>query len=148
MKKLLIFAFVIVASAFIGRVNAQNCEEIVLPHINYNREVLDIMPAEKLDWYCRYSQSAFFMTDKVPTGAVVYDLTELVCKRDNAHVAADFMVDMNTFSYYAYNFYDFQIRTKNDQIYFRLNRGDRHKYLGVRTLLQMEKIANDPANNQ
>lgn len=148
MKKLLAIAFIILASASAGRLSAQNCEEIVLPHINYNRDVLEIMPAEKMDWYCRYSQSAFFLTDKVPSDAIVYDLTELVCKRDNAHVAADFMVDLNTFSYYAYNFYDFQIRTQHDQIYFRLNRGDSHKYLGVRTLLQMQQIANEPSNNR
>lgn len=145
MKKVFAVALLALIATCFGKIQAQSrdCNAIVLPHVAYNQEVLDEMAPEKIDWYCRYSQSAFFFTNSVPSGAPVYQITDLKNNRTGNYVASDFKVDLNTLSFYAYNFNEYQYRHINDTVYYRLGSNNEARYLGVRTYLEMERIANN-----
>lgn len=132
MKKILyslIFASAVVLSA---NLQAQDCEEIVLPHVGYNRAKLELMPKEKVQWYCTYSKSSFFLTNDIPAGSVVMDIRDVVYKRTGEHLKADFVVDLTTLSYFAYNFEEFQYQNYNKTIYFHTPNST-YKYLGLYT---------------
>lgn len=145
MKKVLTIALLAVLATCFGKIQAQtrDCNAIVLPHVAYNQDVLDQMAPEKIDWYCRYSQSAFFFANSVPSDAPVYQITEVKNYRTGNPIASDFKVDLNTLSFYAYDFFEFQHRHIHDVVYFRLGSNNEAKYLGVRTYLEMERIANN-----
>lgn len=120
---------------------AQNCDEIVLPHVNYDRAKLEQMPKEKVQWYCDFSRNSFFVTNEVPAGSVVHDIRDVVNKRTGAHIANGFVVDLYQLSYYAYNFNEFQYQNYEKTIYFHTP-GSTYKYLGLYSINETHRRVN------
>ncbi len=120
---------------------AQNCDEIVLPHVNYDRAKLEQMPKEKVQWYCDFSRNSFFVTNEVPAGSVVHDIRDVVNKRNGAHIANGFVVDLSQLSYYAYNFNEFQYQNYEKTIYFHTP-GSTYKYLGLYSINETHRRVN------
>ena len=111
---------------------AQNCEAIVLPHVGYDTNVLNNMPARKIQWHCDFSRMSFFLTNELPADASVWDFSDLTFLRDGSHPAANTVVDLGTLSIYAYNFPEFQIQRPKKTIFFRVG-NENNRYLGVYT---------------
>lgn len=129
MKKILFIALVLFS---FNMLNAQNCREIALPYFNNNQDVLDVCPAEKLDWICSYAHNAFFLTNDVPQGAKVFNISDVKNVTTGEHLSSSTVVDLNTLNYYAYDFRQFQFQDFNNTIYFVIPNADYH-YLAVRS---------------
>lgn len=142
MKKLVIFAalFMLALGA-----KAQDCEAIMLPYFNGNVESMEdyrnVAP-EKFMTRCVYAQAAFYESDEVPAGMDVFSITEVRNKVTGAALPSDFVVDLYTLSYYAYNFGSFQVRKNSiyDGACFATP-GSKHPYLVLRSLSEMQAAA-------
>lgn len=141
MKKILSALLLIPAIAFTINANAQNCDEIVLPHVNYDRAKLEQMPQDKIQWYCNFSRNSFFVTNEVPAGAIVHDIRDVVNKRTGAKVGDGFVVNLATLSYYAYNFDEFQYQNYDKTVYFHTP-GSPYRYLGLYTINETHRRVN------
>lgn len=130
MKKLLIIASLIILGS--TQMNAQDCKQIVLPHFNYNTALLDVCPDVKIEQMCQFSRNAFYWADSVPEGAMVFELGQLTFKRDGSHLSNNEVIDLNTLSYYAYDFEVFQAKDERHTIYFATP-GSKGRYLAVRS---------------
>ncbi len=114
---------------------AQNCEAIMLPYFGGNEQRMYEYPAPKLDWRCRYSQNAFYVTDQVPEEAVLRSLTEITDKMTGQRLTEDFVVDLNYLSYYQYNFLDMQCSYPKGNITICFpTPNSEHRYLVLRSL--------------
>lgn len=124
----------LLAASFTG-LRAQNCEAIVLPFFNGDKAKMANYPAEKLDYRCRYSQNAFYVSDTVPEWAEMHSLTELRNKMTGERLTEDYAVDLETLSYYEYNFLDLQCQYKESEtvICFPTPKS-KHPYLVLRSL--------------
>lgn len=131
MKKTL---FITVAAFLLGLsapVKAQDCDAIVAPLITI-RNLDDSYPAEKLAHYCQISQNSFYFTEQIPDDAVAYNLREVTNSLTGENIPKNFVVDLNTFSYWGYNFIQFQAKHQHQTIYFRLGSNNTYPYLAVR----------------
>ena len=144
MKKLVIIAVLIVAAA---GVKAQDCEAIMLPYFGGNMERMaayrDKAP-QKYMYRCVYAQSAFYESDTVPAGAEVLDITKVVEWSTGRTLPRNYVIDLNTFSYYAYNFSQIQVRhdSVTERTYFSTP-GSRHPYLVLRSVNEMTAAAEE-----
>lgn len=147
MKRTIILS-VLCLMAF-ASLSAQNCEAIMLPYFNGNEKQMNEYPAPKLEWRCKYSQNAFYVTDNVPEGAELHALSELVDKMTGKNLTDDFVVDLNYLSYYQYNFMDLQLHSpKGDaSIYFATPKSE-HRYLVVRSCDETYRRTEFPQNYQ
>lgn len=136
-----IVSTILLLTIFAVSLCAQNCDEIVLPHVNYDRAKLEQMPKEKVQWYCDFSRNSFFVTNEVPAGSVVHDIRDVVNKRNGAHIANGFVVDLSQLSYYAYNFNEFQYQNYEKTIYFHTP-GSTYKYLGLYSINETHRRVN------
>jgi len=136
-----IVSTILLLTFFVVSLCAQNCDEIVLPHVNYDRAKLEQMPKEKVQWYCDFSRNSFFVTNEVPAGSVVHDIRDVVNKRNGAHIANGFVVDLSQLSYYAYNFNEFQYQNYEKTIYFHTP-GSTYKYLGLYSINETHRRVN------
>ncbi|MBR1798356.1 MAG: hypothetical protein IJ761_00455 [Bacteroidales bacterium] len=129
--------------------NAQNCEDIVAAYYDYNYDVVYQMPPEKLDLRCMYAKHALYESDVVPTDAVQHNLTDVVNRQTNEHLSANQIINLQQLTYYAYNFreHQFQYPSPDVVIYFETP-GSRHRYLVLRSLNQIDKLANEEWNNK
>lgn len=141
MKKLFSAILLFSAVAFTLNVNAQNCDEIVLPHVNYDRAKLEQMPKDKVQWYCNFSRNSFFVTNDVPAGSVVHDIRDVVYKKTGAKIGEGFVVNLESLSYYAYNFSEFQYQNYEKTIYFHTP-GSTYKYLGLYSINETHRRVN------
>lgn len=142
MKKYLSTALVIMMLVHVASASAQDCKAIVLPRLHYDLALYDEMmeySSEKLDDLCTFSKNTFFEADKVPSDAVVYEITDVTFYKDMTRLPKDFVVDLNTLSYYAYDFMAFQMSNYGKTLYFRTP-GSVHKYLGVRSIEEVNSI--------
>ena len=130
MKKILLAAVAIMMFCG-GSLRAQDCQAVLLPMVNFNAKHLAEYPAEKAAWYCNFSHNAFFFAESVPEGARVFSITELTDVNTGNHPAADIVIDLNTFSFYAYDFTNFQHLDYHRTIYFETS-NTTHKFLAVR----------------
>ncbi len=121
---------------------AQSCETIMLPFFNGDVEAMNAYPAEKLEWRCAYGRAAFYVSDTIPAGAEVYSISEVVRKEDDRNLTQDFLVDLTTLSYYAYNFGAFQLQypKPNVTICFTTPASE-HPYLVLRSINEMYAYA-------
>ena len=144
MNKLVVFAALFMA-AF--GVKAQDCDALVLPFFRNNATQMDnyksIAP-EKFEWRCAYARSAFYESDTIPAGAEVYQISEVRSNFSDEHLSRDYVVDLMTLSYYAYNFNDFQKR------YYRGNKvlcfatpASAHPYLVLNSLEETNRLATE-----
>lgn len=141
MKKFLTAILLLPAIAFTLNVNAQNCDEIVLPHVNYDRAKLEQMPKDKLQWYCNFSRNSFFVANDVPAGSIVHDIRDVVYKKTGDKVGEGFVVNLESLSYYAYNFSEFQYQNYEKTIYFHTP-GSKYKYLGLYSINETHRRVN------
>lgn len=132
MKRIVLATLFIMAFCML---KAQNCEAIVLPFFGGDTEKLANYPAPKLQWRCDYSHNAFYVSDVVPEGAEVRQLSELTEKTTNQKLTEDFVVNLETLSYYAYNFQQLQLQyPKGDVTICFPTPKSEHAYLVLRSL--------------
>ena len=119
----------------VGGAQAQDCEALMLPFFGGNADRMAEYPAEKLEWRCKYAQNAFYVSDTVPAGVEVIPITEVKNKLTGEPISADIKIDLNTFSYYAYTFIDFQVRHKRGNVTYCFSTpASDHPYLVLRSL--------------
>lgn len=138
MKRIVSCLVGIFALSFMNYAVAQDCDEIVLPHVGYNTSKLATMSTEKVQWYCNYSKNSFFLTNEIPVGATVYDISEVKSRRNGEKLASTFVVNLKKLSYYAYNFDEFQYKNYHKVIYFHTPNST-YKYLGLYTITETFK---------
>jgi len=135
MKKIVLTA---IAVLLLGTVaNAQNqgqrdCNAVLRDYYATSGHTPETYPPDKAADRCLFSENAFYLTDDVPDGFYIFQFTELTNKVTREHPAPVETVDLNTFSYYTYNFLDFQARDYHRTIYFDLDGRGRH-FLAVRS---------------
>lgn len=133
--------------AFAGA-QAQSCEDIMLPYFNYDTARMDDYPAEKLDWRCRYARNAFYESDTVPQFASVRSITEVTNRFTGVALPANYVVDLTTLSYYAYNFLDLQHQYKSPrEVICFSTPSSTHPYLVLRSISEMFSLAGDVESN-
>lgn len=143
MKKIIVIAALFMA-AF--GVYAQDCEAIMLPYFKGNVEKMNNyrnLAPEKFEYRCAYSCAAFIESDTIPAGLAVYNISEVRSISTGESLPENFVVDLNTLSYYAYNFGAFQGRNNSveEMVCFRTP-GSAHPYLVLRSVHDMGVIAN------
>ena len=104
MKKIVIFALFCLTLCINGNLKAQNCEAILRPYFILNGYSSDEYPQEKAEWRCAFSYSAFYLCDNIPANAKVYSFSELTNKLTKQHPSANYSVDLETLSYYEFDF--------------------------------------------
>lgn len=131
MKKV-IFTLIIL-TGLAGTAMAQDCEAIVGPFLYLRGIEPSDYPEGKFEYRCTFSRNTFFLTDQVPQGSTIRDISELTDKMTDRNLAENFVVDLNTISLYRYDFERFQKGKDAERtIYFRLKGSNTHRYLGVR----------------
>ena len=148
MKRIVIIATLL---TFFSGAKAQDCEAIMLPFFGGSMERLtqyrDNAP-EKFEWRCTFSQAAFIESDSIPQGVPVYNISEVVSLSTGEPLQENFSVDLNTLSYYAYNFAAFQgNHSVEDRICFRTPHSA-HPYLVLRSVHEMGVIADTVFENE
>ena len=133
MKKILFAAIAIVMLTLQTRVMGQDCDAIVAPFLQQRGFSADTYPADKFEYRCHFSQNTFYFCDQVPSNAQVFDLNELTDLTSDQKVESNMLIDLNTLSYYRYNWSTFQARDNMHHIYFRLGFRNGHRYLALRT---------------
>ncbi len=111
---------------------AQDCECILLPKFNNDYLSLVSYPTSKLDYFCRFSSNSLFVTDEVPRDATVYDITVLKDVMTGQNVPANFRVNLDSLSVFAYDFARYRVVNDPESVYFRTP-GSEHSYLGLRS---------------
>lgn len=147
MKRIVLFGLLLAAGWAAG---AQDCTALLLPYFRGNTALMATYPQDKLDWYCCYVRAAFYESDTIPTGADLYSITEVKDNVSGVALSADFVVDLNTLSYYAYNFYDgFQARYRyGDKTFCFSTPASGHPYLVLRSLDEMSALAQEMFDNR
>ena len=121
---------------------AQSCETLVLPFFNWDVNAMNEYPEEKFEWRCAYARAAFYESDTIPAGAEVYSISEVVSKEDGKNLTQDFIVDLTTLSYYAYNFHDLQLQYFEPKVTICFKTpASVHPYLVLRSISEMYAIA-------
>lgn len=132
MKRIVLAALCIVAFTTL---KAQNCEAIMLPFFNGDAVKMANYPEPKFEWRCTYSRNAFYVSDTVPEDAEMRSLSELRNKMTNETLGEDFVVDLNTLSYYAYNFEQLQLQYPKGNVTICFpTPSSAHPYLVLRSL--------------
>lgn len=111
---------------------AQDCEYILLPKFGNDYLKLVTYPTSKLDYFCRLSSNSLFVTDEVPQGATVYDITVLKDVQTGQNLPSNFRVNLDSLSLYAYDFARYRVVNESESVYFRTP-GSEHQYLGLRS---------------
>ena len=100
----------IVALLFAVNAGAQNCESIVLPFFGNDTARMANYPTDKLMFRCFYSQASFYESDTIPAGVEVFNISDVHEAYGTGTLPQNYVVDLTTLSYYAYNFRSFQLR--------------------------------------
>lgn len=131
MKRILLLGLMTVASLWAV---AQDCEALLLPFFG-SAERMQACPPDKLQYHCMWAQAALYESDTVPAGAELHSITEVKHKTTGEALPVDFVVDLNTLSYHAYNFYDgFQAQYhRNDRTFCFSTPASSHPYLVLRS---------------
>lgn len=129
----------LMASFWVG---AQDCQAILLPYFG-SAERMQACPAEKQQYHCIWARAAFYESDTLPAGAELHSITEVKHKTTGVALPASYVVDLNTLSYYAYNFYDgFQaMYYRNDRTFCFSTPASTHPYLVLRPIDEVNAIA-------
>lgn len=107
MKKIIAVAAMLMA---FGGLKAQDCDAIMLPFFKGDMQRMEEYKAvapEKFEYRCMISQSMMDVSDTIPQGALTFNINELTDILTGEKLPADFVVDINTISYYQYNFREF-----------------------------------------
>jgi len=132
MKKSIYIAVMIALMGMGGCVCAQDCTEIVRPYLEFRNIPPSEYPQQKAEWRCNYSRNSFYLCDSVPEGARVFSITALTNFITKQHPEENFVVDLNVFSYWAWDFPTFQKIDYHNTIYFDTHNST-NRYLAVRS---------------
>lgn len=132
MKKVLYIAVMIAMIGIGSQVCAQNRTEIVRPYLEFRNIPPSEYPQEKYDWRYNFSVNSFYMCDTVPEGAKVFSISVLTNYITKQHPAENYVVDLNVFSYWAWDFINFQKEDYFNTIYFDTHNAT-NRYLAVRS---------------
>lgn len=147
MKRLIITATFLVAALGL---RAQDCEKIVLPFYNGNTERVAELPAEKLEYRCRYARSAFYVADEVPVATdnytvVIRQLSEVKDKVSGVALDENLVVDLESLNYYSYTFRDLQLSYPRGNVVLCFpTPASEHSYLVLRSLYEIHDRAEHP----
>lgn len=142
MKKIVLTG-IMVMMALAGKLQAQDCEYIVGCKYGHNAAAMSLLSPAKLDYYCRLSRNSMYVTNEVPSGARVIAISELKNVRTKEHLPMDFVVNMDSMSFYAYNFNDFQAMERNETVYFSTPNSE-YPYLALRSYKDMMILTGEP----
>lgn len=143
MRKAVIIAVVCMIAGAWGNLKAQGCAELLEPYFKINRINPEEYPKGKMEWRCMFARAAFYMTDRIPKGAPVHNISELKDVFTGENLSEDFEVKVDELSYYAYDFKRFQYMHSDQTVYFRLKKG-KNKYLALRPIVEMMDRASNP----
>ncbi len=132
MKKVLYFAVIIAIVGIGSQASAQNCSEIVRPYLEFRNIPPSKYPQEKFEWRCNFSRNSFYLCDSVPAGAKVFSISALTNYLTQQHPDENYVVDLNVFSYWAWDFINFQKEDYFNTIYFDTHNAT-NRYLAVRS---------------
>lgn len=131
---------VAVALSALG-LKAQDCDAIMLPYFKGNVEQMEQYRSaapEKFATRCAYAQAAFYESDTIPMGAYLHDISEVREAFGTNYLPQNYVVDLSSLSYYAYNFKEFQLQFREcDKIICFSTPSSTHPYLVLRSLVQM-----------
>lgn len=136
MKKFLLF--VMLAMGF-SMSYAQDCEVIMLPYFGNNVQKLQSYPAEKLAIRCAFARFSFTVADELGDEAYLYDISEVKNRFSGENLPADYKVNLDSLSYYGYNFDWFQGQHPYQTVYFRTP-GSEHRYLVLRSMTATSQL--------
>ena len=145
-KRMLSFATLLMIMA-IGTCAAQDCESLVRPKFDGTPGVYDQLPQQKIQHYCNFAHNAFYWSDTLPQNAVTYNISDVRSKSSGQHLPQNTSIDLRSFSYYAYDFEDFQHRHYHDHIYFKVGSGTGIRYLALRDINTIYQICGQLENN-
>ncbi|MCQ2273689.1 MAG: hypothetical protein MJZ86_02725 [Bacteroidales bacterium] len=148
MKKIALLTVILFTFVGGGKALAQDCDAILAPFFQLNNMNKDDYPAEKAAWFCILSQNSFYLSTTAPREAHVYDLTDLTDLTTGEKVSSDFVPDLNTLSYYRYNFSHFRHMSGDRACYFRYGRRSDHTYLVLRETNEAYLTALHEYNNR
>lgn len=138
MKRIMLLGMMMVAFW----AGAQDCQAILLPYFG-SVQRMQACPADKQQYHCIWARAAFYESDTLPTDAELHSITEVKHKATGVALPADYVVDLNTLSYYAYNFYEgFQAQyRRNDRTFCFSTPKSTHPYLVLRPIDETNEIA-------
>ncbi len=142
MKKFLLLA-IIATTLFAGKLQAQDCEYIVSGKFNFNTAKVSLFSPAKLDYYCRYSRNSFYVTNEVPAGAAVMNISVLKNIHTQEYLTMDYVVNLDSLSYYAYDFPRYQPMEFGQTLYFRTPNSE-YQYLALRSYKDVVTMTGDP----
>lgn len=149
MKKVVIVVALVVMAA--AGVRAQNCETIMLPYFGGDAARMAAYQTEapyKFEWRCAFAKAAFYESDTVPAEVEVFQITEVKDVHSGSFLSENFVVDLSTLSYYAYNFKEFQLRYPHvDKAVCFATPGSAHPFLVLRSITEMHSLANEMMSN-
>lgn len=144
MKKIILSASLVLLLGVAANAQSQrDCTAILRDYFAVSGHNPDTYPPDKAEYYCDFSFNAFYLTAEVPEGFTIFQFTELTNQLTGTHPAPVTTLDLNTFSYYTYNFHDFQVQDFHRTIYFALS-GNDHLFLAVRPYEEIFDRTNDP----
>lgn len=140
MKRIILAGIMLFAA--IG-VKAQDCTALVLPFFNNNAELMANYPQQKMVFRCAYAQEAFYESDTIPSGAIMFSVTEIKDRFSGTALTLDFVFDKATFSIYQYNFIDLQKQYASDnKVLCFATPASMHPYLVLRSSSDLLARAN------
>ena len=144
MKRVFLFGLFVCMGMVVA---AQSCDSIVLPYFGgdvVKMEQYKSIAPEKFEYRCLYSRSAFEESDTIPAGADVFPISSVQSLSTNEYLSNDYVVDLFTLSYYAYNFKSFQNNYPNsDKVLCFSTPSSTHPYLVLNSLNTMLRVANE-----
>ena len=124
---------------------AQDCDALVLPYFSNDvarMEHYKSVAPHKFEMRCAIARAAFYESDTVPAGADVFQISEVKHAMTGNALTSDYVVDLSTLSYYAYNFREFQYRYPHgDKTLCFATPHSTHPYLVLRSSDDMNSIA-------
>ncbi|MBP5341546.1 MAG: hypothetical protein J6Y52_04210 [Bacteroidales bacterium] len=142
MKRLFLLGMLVVTASM---ASAQNCAALLEPYFGSAEKTAQFAQEnpEKFAYHCCEARSAFYESDVVPEGAILRSITEVRHRITGESLPADFVVNLTTLSYYAYNFYEgFQAQHYYGNVTYCFSTpSSTHPYLVLRSIDDMKAEA-------
>lgn len=113
--------------------DAPDCYALVAPRYSNDTDNYNMLAPEKIEWCCTYAANAFYLTNRAPKDMPIHDISDVVCFATGQHLPTNYVVDLNTFSIFGYNFTDFNYLYRREAVCFRVGNAG-YPYLVMRSL--------------